>query len=273
MECQKPFYLRRQEQWVPCGHCNFCLQTRRAAWSFRLKQECKVANSSAFITLTYSPEELPLGPGEQPVLLKSDFQDFMKKLRNADNEARGGTRRKWLSKLRYYSVGEYSPEGRPHYHSIMFNLENSVYPRIPDIWAKGFTHVGKVQPASIHYVTGYVIDREGDWGMRTFPFSCISNRSGGLGKNYMTQEMANYHKQGWKGYTRTNGQFGPLPRYYKDRMFTHAERAKMNAKTLEQMDKQYEERIAELSKLYADPHSYYELQIQQAYNKIRLKKH
>lgn len=65
--------------------------------------------------------------------------------------------------LRYYTVGEYGTQThRPHYHSIMFNMQPQLLRELPEIWGQGITHHGTVTQASIHYVTKYVIEKEVD---------------------------------------------------------------------------------------------------------------
>lgn len=162
MKCISPLWIRKSGYTVPCGKCNFCLASKRVDWSFRIAQELKVSSSALFLTFTYADEcpEIPRSPSGLLELDKTHMQLFMKKLRLEQE-----------SKLRYYSVGEYGTlTQRPHYHSIMFNLEPQVIARLDQIWSYGFVHVGEVTPASIHYVTKYVIDRQALYGDRSPPF-------------------------------------------------------------------------------------------------------
>lgn len=140
---------------VPCGKCNYCLQTKRADWSFRLIQELKVADSAHFLTMTYNEDELPRSDSGIPSLNKEHVQLFQKRLREVQRRAYPGS-----TNLRYYTVGEYGTRTlRPHYHSILFNLQGKLLPQITDIWSHGGVFVGDVTGASIHYVTKYVINR------------------------------------------------------------------------------------------------------------------
>lgn len=159
MRCIHPLYLPKTGLTVPCGHCNFCLSNRRADWSFRLFQETKVSQSAHFLTLTYDDSTVPVGD-DCYSLCKRDLQLFTKKLRKENG-----------SKLRYYAVGEYGTKtNRPHYHSIMFNLQPRTVEALPNIWNLGMVHVGDVNEASIHYVTKYVINRDLEVSGREPPF-------------------------------------------------------------------------------------------------------
>jgi len=105
--------------------------------------------------MTYDEDKLPYSGSGVPQLCKQDVVLFTKRLRKMQSQrfpdARG---------LRYYTVGEYGTQThRPHYHSIMFNLQSDVLANLPNIWQNGLTYVGTVNIASIHYVTKYVINR------------------------------------------------------------------------------------------------------------------
>lgn len=159
MRCIQPIYLPKTGLTVPCGHCNFCLSNRRADWSFRLFQEQKVSQSAHFLTLTYDDANVPQGD-DCLSLCKKDIQLFTKRMRKRNG-----------SKLRYYTVGEYGTQTqRPHYHSIMFNIEPKVLNALHEIWDLGQTHIGAVNSASIHYVTKYVINSDKEVSGREPPF-------------------------------------------------------------------------------------------------------
>ena len=132
---------------VPCGKCVECLKRRANHWTFRLSQELKQATTACFLTLTY--DEVPLSQNGLPTLRKTDFQKFMKRLRKRSK-----------CSLKYYACGEYGTRTqRPHYHVILFNLSRTIFETdmIGRIWSHGFVDVGKVEMASIAYVTGYVM--------------------------------------------------------------------------------------------------------------------
>lgn len=152
MRCISPLRIRKSGEFVivPCGKCNFCLMTRRADWTFRLVQEHKSYPDSAFVTLTYAEDKVPLTPEGKQTLDKEHFQLFMKRLRKACHPF----------KLRFYCVGEYGTRTlRPHYHAILFNVPGAVLRALDKLWNYGHIHVGKVQMGSIHYVTKYHVNR------------------------------------------------------------------------------------------------------------------
>lgn len=213
---------------VPCGKCIHCLENRRADWSFRLYQEMRVASSAFFLTLTYDDDNIPMH-GEVQTLCKKDVQDFLKRLRKKNE--------KYGSKIRYYLVGEYgTTTQRPHYHLIMFNLDKRVTDnvaiipkvgywdtKVSAIWSKGVVHIGSVEPASIHYVTGYVLTQQ-DNPEGAEPVFCTMSRNPGIGQNYVAKNIK-HHRDNMKFYVggTKKGRKQKLPRFYKNQMFSKDE--------------------------------------------------
>lgn len=212
MNCQSPRWLEVDEeiQPVPCGKCLPCLVNKRIDWAFRLQQEYKACRgSAAFITLTYSAKFVP-----DDGLNKRHVQLFLKRLRKRIGK-----------KVRYYLVGEYgSKTGRPHYHLLLFNYEESDEKYIRIAWASkkgepfGLVHIGKVTEASIMYCTKYCIQRSTCTTELSKPFALMS-RAYGLGGHYLTDEMVSWHRKGKRNYTLIYGVKGRLPRYYKDKIW------------------------------------------------------
>lgn len=218
MECIKPRYLHKQDMVVPCGNCAFCAATRRSDWALRLHYEGKKHLGSKFVTLTYANNMMTWEHGH-PQLVKSDLQNFFKRLR------------KLGFKFRYYAVGEYGSQTfRPHYHVILFGDIPEV--AIRKAWARckrstgsyyaiGHVHIGQVTSASVMYALGYIVNGK-SWKMsnkRVAPF-CLMSRRPGLGANYLTKQMIAWHKSDRKNYAILDGERRHLPRYYKEKIFS-----------------------------------------------------
>lgn len=225
MECLKPKYLVNREMVVPCGACPFCAATKRSDWALRLLYESKKYIGSKFVTLTYADHNLRYLDGN-PQLVKSDLQKWFKRVRKAGN------------KLRYFAVGEYgSKTYRPHYHIILFgNVSDEA---IRKGWSYvdrktgkrkdiGIVHIGQVTPQSIMYCLGYVVNGKA-WQMkhhRVAPFTVMSRRPG-LGSNYLSPAMIEWHKSDRKNYALLDGQKRHLPRYYKEKIFSKLDRVRI----------------------------------------------
>mgnify|MGYP003328902971 FL=1 len=77
---------------LPCGQCVGCRLEKSRQWAMRCVHEMRQHDQNSFITLTFNDEHLdPSGS-----LIKSDFQNFMKRLRKNTG-----------AKIRYYHCGEY----------------------------------------------------------------------------------------------------------------------------------------------------------------------
>lgn len=265
MRCISPLLIRSsgRRDFVPCGKCNFCLQVKRADWTFRLLQETRYAETMNFLTLTYDDGNVPINSDGDLVLCKRHVQLFQKRLRKENRKIC-----EWP--VRYYSVGEYGTRTlRPHYHSIMFNVHQDLSARISDIWSHGQVHVGDVNLASIHYVTKYVINRHQEYGGREPPFSLMSKRPG-LGARYLLTH-AEWHQSQSRNFTKVNGVLGRLPRYYKDKFFTAAERSRMAAECVKLTDVEYLETLERLSAFHGDPYHYYDERMSEAHERVTSK--
>lgn len=275
MRCISPLTIYDKaghRQIVPCGKCNFCLQTKRADWSFRLAQEDKHSLTSTFLTFTYENDSIPRSDNGCAVLDKRDLQLFIKRLRKANKQLVD-----W--RLRYYAVGEYGTVShRPHYHALMFNLHPSLISDIVSHWRVerngslipgGMCYAGNVEAASIHYVAKYVINRVADYGLRAPPFALMSRRPG-IGANYLDTHSS-WHRADMRNYTQVHGQVGRLPRYYKDKIFTSLDRAKLAREAVAVGDIAYWDTVAKISKFHDDPYHYYDESVLCAHDKITSK--
>lgn len=151
---------------VPCGQCVGCRLERSRQWAIRCVHEASLHEHNCFVTLTYSDEFLPHGGS----LVKSDFQNFMKRLRKgiADGKAPG------MGKVRYFHCGEYGDRlGRPHYHALLFGFDfpdkqiwttrkgHPVWRSswLEELWSLGQSELGSVTFESAAYVARYVLKK------------------------------------------------------------------------------------------------------------------
>lgn len=220
MQCTNPqtIWPHRSIEWcdeneekpvqVPCGKCLPCLMNKRVDWSFRLEQEYKHSKSAHFVTLTYDQKHYP----SDGSLNKRDLQLYLKRLRKRDGNAR----------IRYYAVGEYgSKSGRAHYHILLFNTEER---HIRSAWVDsknkpiGIVHVGTVRPASVAYVTKYIVQPRYDLKGLQKPFATMS-RAYGIGGKYLTDQMVQWHRSDDRNYALRDGQKTRLPRFYREKIW------------------------------------------------------
>lgn len=220
------------QQQVPCGRCIECRKLRVNSWFVRLLTEKKHSDTAHFLTLTYDEENLPFSENGNMNLNYKDTQDFWKRLRLDQSPD--------AKKIKYFLVGEYGSNGhRPHYHAIVFNVEDPNH--FDKNWIKGSIHTGEVTEASIFYTLKYALKSAGkikktdQWDDRTLEKALMSK---GLGEKYLTEAMKRYHKDDVsRGVTMLGNKKLPLPRYYRDKIFSQADKQLRNFKMLDHVDK------------------------------------
>nr|QJB19757.1 MAG: replication initiator protein [Microvirus sp.] len=213
MPCDSPYYVKTGSgDTVPvaCGRCPPCKKRRVDGWAFRLMQEAKVSSSAYFVTMTYNTDHVPISPNGFMTLSKSDVQKFWKRLRKLQN-----------SKIKYYLAGEYGSQNhRPHYHAIVFNVEN--IENFAKCWTFGDLHIGTVTKDSVAYTMKY-IDKKGyvkkhERDDRVSEFALMSK---GLGASYITDAMLRYHANDRTRtfHTLEGGHIIAMPNYYKQKIY------------------------------------------------------
>lgn len=117
-------------------------------------------SENCFITLTYSPENVP----ENGSLNKRDIQLFMKRLRKKYRD----------KKIRYFQCGEYGGQlGRPHHHVILFGhnftdrkhfssrgkIKLYLSQELSDLWPHGMHTIGELTLESAAYTAAYILKK------------------------------------------------------------------------------------------------------------------
>lgn len=264
MICDTPFYVLPkgavEKVPVPCGRCPPCKLRRVNSWVFRLLQEEKVSISAHFITLTYDTRFVPITTNGFMTLDKGEFPRFMKRLRKLVPHAT----------LKYYAVGEYGTNSkRPHYHAIIFNCPDPKH--YVTAWGLGDLHVGDVSGDSIAYTMKY-IDKITDKKMhsrddRVPEFPLMSK---GLGENYLSEQMVQYHKADLTRLyaTKTGGHKIALPKYYRTKIYSDDEQKKQVQiiQTVVQINEQ-NDRI-EYNEIYRDHPAPITYEAWQEFNKL-----
>jgi len=251
MTCDSPYWVMPKAALekvpVPCGRCPPCKLRRVNSWVFRLVQEDRVSLSSHFLTLTYDTTHVPISDNGFMTLQKKDYQDFMKRLRKLCPDA----------KIKYYAVGEYGSDNkRPHYHAIIFNCtDSSLYDKA---WGLGTTFLGNVSTDSIAYVMKYIdkphsYKHDRDDRQEEFPLM-----SKGLGGNYLSPQIINYHKSDLSRLYATNpgGYRIALPRYYRMKIYDDNEQRAQRHIIQSSVEQAAIKDEAEFSITYADSPDY-----------------
>ena len=223
MKCLKPYHDKKNNRYFACGQCYACRVNYTSMWSLRLLYELKNWDCASFLTLTYDDEHL-----QSDSLVKKDFTDFMKRVRRDLPKDR---------KIRYYMCGEYGSKNfRPHFHSIIYGLDNynqndrdlirENWKKCDDFLFEPISRVKKhsaIEPVcreSIQYVCGYVQKKlKGGNAKELYddnglvrPYNTCSN---GIGLNFCMENSERLIKNGFTFY---NGHKIGIPRYFRDKL-------------------------------------------------------
>ncbi|TYT29967.1 rolling circle replication-associated protein [Elizabethkingia anophelis] len=242
-------------QQVPCNKCLECRKRRTNSWFARLTEQLKVSDTAFFVTLTYDDMYLPFSPNGLMTLDYRDFQLFMKRARKLQKK-----------KISYFLVGEYgSQTHRPHYHAIVFDVDN--ISKFLNEWRKGHTHAGTVTHKSIYYTLKYctksVVDDSkdkpsdskftvelDDGASVSYLISSDSDddrkpekalMSKALGLSHLTTSIIAYYKDDvTRNFSLLGGRTIPLPRYYRDKVFSDDEKVRRSIAIYDYLEKRYE---------------------------------
>lgn len=208
--CISPKYIRKPNKLgqillyrCKCGKCPQCLRDDKREWEFRMLQEYKVTHKGAFVTLTYSNDNLHYSKTLKPELYYADVQKFIKRLRFNYEKLVPQSEK---CPLTYWCCGEYGKTtARPHYHLIIFGLDKKYYYLIKKCWQLGFIYVGyNMSSKCISYVSKYV-QKQGSikrlssligsdsWCDKNGVTPPFRHMSLGLGKSYLTKYAVRYH--------------------------------------------------------------------------------
>lgn len=205
---------------LPCGKCIECRLDYARQWAVRCVHESMMHPKNAFVTLTYTDENLPAK------LDYSHFQKFMKKLRKLQNDPMG-----------VFVTGEYGEKTkRPHWHAILFNFEPSdgkykysnhrgdkVYHSdvLEKIWSHGICEYGSVTLQSAGYCARYAAKKlvHGKDGEHDFdPISRKSSKHA-IGKKWLEKYHDDFVNLG--AIALPDGTTCSVPRYYEKWLKEH----------------------------------------------------
>lgn len=211
---------------IPCGKCLGCRAERARQWGVRIMHEASQHPVNSFLTLSYSPEQLP----SDGSLKKEHCQKFIKRLR----WSLGSTQ------IKFFLCGEYGDEkNRPHYHAIIFGEDFVKEPwsrvfshkteqgfpiwtskKLDEVWSHGYCWIGEVDIGSALYCAKYSMKKvygpgaEAHYAGRVPEFALMSRggRNGrGIGWSWC-------EKNAWDILATdsiiTNGREARIPRYY-----------------------------------------------------------
>lgn len=186
--------MKRGEEVVQfaCGRCHECLSLRTTNYVQKYFREAHFRKSLHFVTLTYDPEHLPFNfflinsvtgeigtqfvPAQSKLeMVRRDWHEYHNQsglsLSNCVAFSTLNRRdvRLWIKSFRtahpglnfsFSFIGEYGKLGRPHYHGVVFGLQDSEVRQLVNSWDKGFVDFKSVplisEKEDVYFVSNYV---------------------------------------------------------------------------------------------------------------------
>lgn len=277
MACDFPFYVQNpgakvpgvpyeDRVPVPCGRCPSCLARRVAIWSARLQIHARDFAEQHFVTLDYAHPALD--DKGRMTLVKKHLQHFFKRLRKSMKGAR----------LAYYAVGEYGTlRWRPHYHAIIFGATAEQiqhawesYDDPTNTYVTGRVHLGKVAGASIAYTLKYmnkgkrVPQYHGD--NRLPEFAIMSKH---IGDRFLSSGAEHTRRNSIPYMVREGGVKVPLPRHWREKIFTRSQRDRITVQIREQANDDEAKRQEEYKVRTGSMDGYHQSQTDKKHEMIR----
>ena len=225
---------------VGCGTCHSCQKRKLNGYKMRLMYECAKYPNSLFLTLSFTDDALKEYQSDYNVAVKQFLDAFRKRFGKG---------------VKHFFVCEFgSLKGRPHYHGILFNVPRSCTEEdIESIWNRGN---GIYRKTRGKFIGQYKKPRgiiNASWlrdGNKSASYICkyltkdyqnlekqprilISN---GVGLDYLTKSQIAFHRDNLIPYMSYNGFKYPLPKFYKDKIFTQDLKDKL---VVERMNEPY----------------------------------
>jgi len=225
--------LRDPNRWITtinvnCGKCVYCIERRKTEWCFRMEYEARRAVTKHFVTLTYNYHNVPYDKYGNKVLVQSHLTAFMKRLRYYHEQGKDSIEAyihglSSKDKIRFFACGEYgSLRKRPHFHLMIFNASRR---DIEAAWTMGEVHcVPAKGNAAAAYIMKYMDKGLGAISNWRVPRE-FTTQSEGIGLQYV-DDMKEWHKRNLDVcyVSSPTGALLPMPRYFRDKIYTEEER-------------------------------------------------
>lgn len=244
-----PAALDIRTKWIKttCGNCIECRKKKANDWRIRLLEDIKTNKNGKMITLTFSNEGIK-EITEEHTIKRTDKKTgeikkiLIKHLYGYDKDNQIATkavrlfleryRKEYGKSLRHWLITELGHKGTEniHLHGIIWT--NKPMTEIERLWKYGFIWKGHMIKGKIlNYVNAktvnYTIKYISKIDQRNKEYKGIVLCSPGIGANYISvNDITNAYKgkQTNETYRTDTGHKIKLPKYYRDKIYTEAER-------------------------------------------------
>ena len=219
---------------VGCGKCMECRKQKSREWQVRLHEEIRTNNKHwKFVTLSFSDKALT----ELEKDLNSDLEGYALENKIATLAVRRFLER-WRklhkASIKHWLVTELGQKNTERIH-----IHGLIYTQIPEeiekIWSYGNIWIGEyVNERTINYIVKYINKTDEKHKYYTPVILC----SKGIGNKYIDRTDSKKNQYAEKNtdelYTTRSGIKLPLPKYYRNKIYSDEEKEKL---WLELLDK------------------------------------
>lgn len=215
---------------VPCRKCIGCRLDNAREWAIRCTFESQMYKDNWFVTLTYSPDNLPINEIGIPTCKRKELNKFI-------NSVRKHFERQGHFGIKYLAASEYGTKSkRPHYHILFFNLPLNdcemtgaynnlgqpyfVSKLLDKIWNKGMIMIGQVSYESAGYVARYNLKKQSKIDYEKYklePEKVVMSK--GIGKEYFYRNYEKIYKYDCVYVMTDKGMKRLKPPRYFDRLY------------------------------------------------------
>lgn len=212
---------------VPCRHCANCRIKRRSKLetmaNFELLDCYQRGLSASFVTLTYSPDYVPVkafGVKSRQPIMTLDYKDLKRFMNRVHSRLYDNG---FNAKYKYIACGEYGPEnGQPHYHIAYMGVAPALLEKyVRECWhGRGIIDFGPLSSGGIRYIISYLDVAIG--GRKAYelynkcgcePPKVIHSKN--LGVSYVYKHLKQFQKYGMS--FNSKGTLVPLPKSVRNR--------------------------------------------------------
>lgn len=219
---------------VGCGQCEECRRQQYNNWRIRLGEELK-ENKGIFVTLSFAPEEL------KKLCDETKLKECNAVCAIAVRRFLERYRKKHKKSIKHWFItemGKPNTTERIHMHGIIFKEMKDE--ELQNLWKYGKSDIGKkgCNEKTINYITKYITKPDENHK----DFKALIMCSPGIGKNYMKSVNASLNKfnpngETFEAYLMPDGTQRGLPIYYRNKLYSEAEREKLWLKKLDKQER------------------------------------
>lgn len=212
---------------IECGKCYECKRKKAREWRIRNAEQLKETPTATFFTGTFTDERIEKLSKKYDIpkenvneIATKEVRLFLERLRRINN---GKSVKHWI-----VTEKGHTNTRRIHIHGIFYAENGMTKYRLEkllkDNWIAGYSFNGKyVNEKTINYVAKYLT--KDDLDNKDFTGKILA--SPGLGKKYVERgkEINKFkEKKTTVDYRFRNGAVAPMPKYYKNKLYTENER-------------------------------------------------